>query len=69
MSADRLEALTPIPGKDGKSFFRKIGSAWPTANGWSITLDALPLPQLNRDGKIETRILLMPPKESSNEPF
>lgn len=68
MSADRLEALTPIPGKDGKTWFRKIGSAWPTKNGWSISLDALPLPSLN-EGKLETRILLMPPKESGNEPF
>ena len=67
--SDRMDALSPVPGKDGKTFFRRVGTAWANKNGWSITLDALPLPYINDKGVLETRILLMPPKESGNEPF
>lgn len=68
--SDRLDALTPVPGKDGKTWFRRIGTAWATKNGgWSISLDALPLPSINDKGALETRILLMPPKDTGNEPF
>lgn len=68
---DRMDALTPVPGKDGKTWFRRIGTAWATKNGWSVTLEALPLPYLNDKGALETRIVLMPPKERSDasEPF
>lgn len=61
---DRLDALTPVPGRDGKTFFQRIGTAFATKNGgWSISLNALPLPSLNDKGQVETRILLMVPKD------
>lgn len=63
---DRLDALTPVPGKDGKTWFRRIGTAWQTRNGWAVTLEALPLPFLNDKGQMETKILLMPPKDQSS---
>jgi hypothetical protein len=41
---------------DGKSYYTRIGAAWPTANGgYSIRLNALPV-----DGKL----VLFPPKEN-----
>jgi hypothetical protein len=50
-----FEAFTVRDGGKGKSYFTKVGAAWPTKNGGGVTLylDALPV-----DGKL----ILMPPK-------
>lgn len=64
---DRYDVLIARPYVDQhgeeKASFTRIGTAWPMKerDGFSITLDALPTPTL-KDGKLETRILLMPPK-------
>lgn len=66
---ERMDVVCPRPGKDGKSFFVKVGSAWPTKNGgWSISLDALPAPALSDKGAIETRLLLMPQRDDARAP-
>lgn len=48
---------------DSKTRWTKIGTAWPAKQGagFSIVLDALPLPSMSRDGKLECRILLREP--------
>jgi len=48
---------------DSKTRWTKIGTAWPAKQGagYSIVLDALPLPSMSRDGKLECRILLREP--------
>lgn len=53
--------------KDGelKTAWTLIGSAWSTAKGWSLTFDALPVPQMSDKGVVETRALLMPPRGKS----
>lgn len=44
---------------DGKSFFTRIGAAWPNAKGgFGIRLDALP---------INGEIVLLPPREDDEE--
>jgi hypothetical protein len=50
-----FEAFTVREGSKGKSYFTRVGAAWPTKNGNGVTLylDALPV-----DGKL----ILMPPK-------
>ena len=50
-----LEPFTVREGSKGKSYFTRVGAAWPTKNGNGVTLylDALPV-----DGKL----ILMPPK-------
>ena len=50
-----FEAFTVRDGGKGKSYFTRVGAAWPTKNGGGVTLylDALPV-----DGKL----ILMPPK-------
>jgi hypothetical protein len=64
---DRYDVLVARPYIDShgeeKTSFARIGVAWPMKerDGFSITLEALPLPSL-KDGKLETRILMMPPK-------
>lgn len=41
---ERLDALTVRESKDGKSFWTKIGVAWPNKNGpgYIVRLDAMP---------------------------
>jgi hypothetical protein len=46
-----------------KTQWTRIGTAFPArqGEGYTITFDALPLPSLNRDGKLECRVMLRPP--------
>lgn len=43
---ERLDALSVREGKDGKSYFTKIGAAFPNRDGkgFSVLLDAMPAP-------------------------
>lgn len=66
--AERLDALIvrEYSDRDGnkKSQWTKIGAAWPMkSGGWSISLEALPLPTMGERG-LECRILL---REPSND--
>lgn len=64
--AERLDAVVAREYErngEKKTSFTKIGTAFSMRNGgWSLILDALPLPQMGERG-LETRILLMPPKQ------
>ena len=63
----RLDAMIAreYTDRDGnsKTAWARIGTAWPAKQGagYSIVLDALPLPSMSRDGKLECRILLREP--------
>lgn len=48
----RFDVLSPRPGKDGKTYWLKIGAQFPAkdGNGWTVKLDALPLP--DKEGNI-----------------
>lgn len=64
---DRMDAVVARQWTDRngekRTAYTRIGIAFPLRNGgWSITLEALPLPQQGENG-LETRILLMPPKQ------
>lgn len=51
---------TPRKRKDGKTFWMKVGAAWPRDDGgFKIDLDALPIP--DAEGKV--MLLVSPPKE------
>lgn len=67
--ADRMDLLSARSyQKDGetKTAFTKIGVAFATKNGgWSLSFEALPLPSLSDKGTIETRVLMMSPREQS----
>jgi hypothetical protein len=66
---DRMDILSTrsYTTRDGeqKTAFTRIGTAWANknGNGWSLTFEALPLPTLNDKGQVETRALMMPPKQ------
>ena len=62
--ANRMDIVTPRAGSDGKTYFTKIGSAWETkSGGWNLSFDALPTASMSDKGQLETRALLMVPRE------
>lgn len=62
---ERLQAIVPRTGKDGKTYFTRIGVAFPSKDGegWSVILEALPLP--DKEGRCV--VLLRPPLADKND--
>ena len=60
--ADRLDAICGIKSRNGKTYWTKVGVAFPSrqGNGYSLFLDYIPVAR-NEDGKIA--ILLAEPRE------
>ena len=63
----RLDALSVREYQDStgqtKAAFTKIGTAFPNKNGgYTLILDALPLPALDSDGRLQTKLLLKEPQ-------
>jgi len=61
---ERLDALAVREGRDRKSFFTKIGAAFPNKDGkgWTVLLDAMPAPA---DGQF--KIMLREPFPKDGE--
>ena len=66
---ERMELATPRAGRDGKTWWTKVGTAWKVQNGdgWRLIFDALPIPQKNRDGDLEVMVLMRPPFERDDQ--
>lgn len=64
----RFDLLAPRKGTDGKTYFTKIGVAFPlkTQEGFSIQMEALPLPTLE-DGVLRTTMIMMPPRDKEQQ--
>ena len=64
---ERLDALVARKGNEGKTFWTKIGVAFPskTGNGYTLYLDALPLP--NEGGKCAVSLFPPKPKEQPSD--
>jgi|TARA_R100000084_G_scaffold67917_1_gene29751 hypothetical protein len=65
--ADYYELKTKRNDKNGKTYWTKVGVAFPQKNGtgFNIQLEALPLPQMNDNGQVEVFISMMPPFEKN----
>jgi hypothetical protein len=64
MTAPRYDAMTPRKGRDGKTYWTKIGSMWPAKDGkdgFNLQLDALPLP--GDDGRCTVSMFVPKPKD------
>ena len=66
----RLDIMQPRAGGDGKTYWTKLGSAWPNKQGvgYSLSFDALPLPSMSDKGVLECRVLLrepLPPRDGA----
>jgi hypothetical protein len=61
--ADRYDLKVARQGKDGKTWWTKIGVMFPMKDrdGFSITLEALPLQTMNDQGQMECRIMAWEP--------
>jgi len=56
--SNRWDVLSPRAGKEGKTFWHRVGTAWQGDKGISITFDSLPLP--DAEGKV--RVSLFEPR-------
>jgi hypothetical protein len=69
--SQRYDVMTPRPwtDRDGneKTSWTRVGTMFETKNGFSIALDALPIPTM-KDGKLECRLVCFPPKEKDDAP-
>jgi len=63
--ADRYELKTARTGRDGKTYWTRIGVMFPMKDkdGYSLILEALPIPTLSQQGDLEVRISAWPPYE------
>lgn len=62
----RLDMVVAREGRDGKTFYTKIGVAWPMdKGGYRLVFEALPPGGLNREGKFEVTALLFPPRDDA----
>ena len=61
--ADRYDLKVARKGKDGKTYWTKIGVMFPMRerDGFNITLEALPLQTMNDQGQMECRITAWEP--------
>ena len=63
----RYDLIVPRPGRDGKTYFTKIGVAFPNKDGkgFSLSFEALPL----TDEEGTCRVLMSEPMERDGEPL
>lgn len=55
-------------GKDGKTYWNKIGSAWPDdKGGFSVVFGALPIPSFSEKYGLRVEAKLFPPREDSDQ--
>ncbi len=61
--ADRYDLKTARTGRDGKTYWTKIGVMFPMRDrdGFNISLEAMPLQSINEQGQLECRITAWEP--------
>lgn len=52
--AKRFDVCAPRAGKDDKTFWHRVGTAWEGDKGIGITFDSLPLP--DKEGRVSVRL-------------
>jgi hypothetical protein len=59
--ADRYRLVVPRKDRDGKTWWTKVGVMWPLKgkDGFSITMEALPLMTMNDSNELECRIMVL----------
>jgi hypothetical protein len=60
----RFDMMSPRAGKDGKTYWTRIGTAWVNEKGTQLVFDALPLP--DKEGR--TVASLFEPRERDATP-
>jgi hypothetical protein len=68
--AQRYDLLTAREYGDGKTAWTRVGVAFENrdGNGFSLQFEALPLPSIDRDGKLQVRVLMRVPRDRDDAP-
>lgn len=61
--AKRFDICTPRKGKDDKTFWTRIGTAWEGDKGIQLVFDALPLP--DSDGRCVANLFEPKPRDDA----
>lgn len=66
MTVTRYDLITGREGGDGKTYWTKIGSMFPSKDGtgFNLAFDALPIPQMY-NGKLTVSVRAVEPKEKT----
>ena len=68
--ADRYDLKTARTAPDGKTYWTKIGVMFPfkgDKDGFSIIMEALPVPAINDQGTLEVRVMAMEPYKDDGQ--
>ena len=61
---DKLNAVVPLEGKDGKTYWHNVGKAFQNKlGGWDIIFNSLPIQTKSKDGSLIMKVMLLPPKD------
>ena len=61
---DKLNAVVPLEGKDGKTYWHNVGKAFQNKlGGWDIIFNSLPIQTKSKDGSLVMKVMLLPPKD------
>lgn len=59
----RYDICSPRPGKEGKTFWTRIGTAWQNEKGIQLVFDALPLP--DGEGRVVANLFVPKDKQQT----
>ncbi len=65
MSNTRFDICTPRKGKDDKTFWTRIGTAWQNEKGIQLVFDALPLP--DAEGRCVANLFEPKPRDGGQQ--
>ena len=61
---DKLNAVVPLEGKDGKTYWHNVGKAFQNKlGGWDIIFNSLPIQQKDKNGALVMKVMLLPAKD------
>lgn len=61
----RFDICTPRNGKDGKTYWTRIGTAWQNEKGTQLVFDALPIP--DSEGRVVANLFEPKPREQTQQ--
>ena len=65
MASTRFDICTPRKGKDDKTYWTKIGTAWQGDKGIQLVFDALPLP--DSEGRCVANLFEPKPRDGAGQ--
>lgn len=63
MANERFDICTPRKGKDDKTYWTKIGTAWKGDKGIQLVFDALPIP--DSEGRVVANLFSPKPRDDA----